>query len=81
MMQTLCFETKYTVSRYQSCEASILLHWPKMMFRSVSEHFAILRQVKTSKTCVSRLNTLFRGTEDVKHPFYAIGPKKMFESV
>jgi hypothetical protein len=26
-------------------------------------------------------NALFRGTEVVKHPFYSIGPKKMFGSV
>jgi hypothetical protein len=33
------------------------------------------------KTCVSSLNTLFRGTEVVKHPFYSNGPKMMFGSV
>jgi hypothetical protein len=100
-MQNLCFGIESTISRYRSCEASILLHWtqndvweccgsfhypstgnkkanlvfrgtevvkhpfysigPKMMFQSVLEHFANLRQVKTSKTCVSNLNTLFRG--------------------
>jgi hypothetical protein len=55
--------------------------WPKMMFGSVSEHFANLRQVKRCKTCVSCLNTLFQGTEAVKHPFYSIGPKLIFGSV
>jgi hypothetical protein len=54
---------------------------PKVMFGSVSEYSTILRQVKRSKTCVSRLNGLFRGTEVVKHPFYSIGPKLMFGSV
>jgi hypothetical protein len=54
---------------------------PKMMFESVSEHFAKLRQVKIIKTCVSSLNTLFWGTEVVKHSFYSIGPKMTFESV
>jgi hypothetical protein len=53
----------------------------KMMFGSVSDHFTNVRQVKTSKTCVSSLDTLFRGPEDVKHPFYSIGPIMMFESV
>jgi hypothetical protein len=33
------------------------------------------------KTCVSSLNALFRATEVVKHPFYSIGLKMMFESV
>jgi hypothetical protein len=54
---------------------------PKMMFGSVSEHFANLRHVKRCKTCVSGLNALFRGTEVSKHPFYYIGPKMMFATV
>jgi hypothetical protein len=52
-----------------------------MMFGSVSEHFANLRHVKRCKTCVQGLNTLFWGTEVMKHPFYSIGPKLMFGSV
>jgi hypothetical protein len=52
-----------------------------MMFRCVSEHFANLRHVKIRNTCVSRMNTLFRGTEVLKHPFYSIGPKMMFGCV
>jgi hypothetical protein len=55
--------------------------WPKMMFGSVSGHFANLRQVKRCNTCVSGLNTLFRSTKVLKHPFYSIGPKMMFGSV
>jgi hypothetical protein len=51
-----------------------------MMFGSVSEHFANLRQVKIIKPCVSSLNTMFWGTEVVKHPFYSVGPKMMFQS-
>jgi hypothetical protein len=51
-----------------------------MMFGSVSEHFANLRRVTRCKTCVWRLNALFRGTEVLKHPFYSIGPKLMFGS-
>jgi hypothetical protein len=54
---------------------------PNMMFRSVSDYFTNLRQVKRCKTCVSGLNTVFRGTEVVKHPLYSIGPKLMFRSV
>ena len=80
-MKNLCFGPECTISGYQSCEASILLHWKQMMFVSVSEHFANLRQVKRCKTCVSGLNALFRGTKVVKHPFYSIGPKMMFGSV
>jgi hypothetical protein len=53
----------------------------KMMFGSVSEHFANLRHVKTCKTCVSGLNVLFWGTEVVKHPLYSLGPKMMLGSV
>jgi hypothetical protein len=51
------------------------------MFGSASKHFANLRHVKRSKTCVSGQNALLRGTEVVKHPFYSIGPKIMFGSV
>jgi hypothetical protein len=52
-----------------------------MMFRSVSDYFTNLRQVKRCKTCVLGLKTVFRGTEAVKHPLYSIGPKLMFRSV
>ena len=60
---------------------------PKMMFESVSEHFANLSGVKWCKTCVFGLNSLFRGTELAKivsqrnQPFYLIGPQMMFQSV
>jgi hypothetical protein len=50
---------------------------PKMMFRSVSEHF----DVKRCKTCVSDLHALFRGTKVAKPPFYSIAPKMIYESV
>jgi hypothetical protein len=36
---------------------------PKMMFGSVSDHFANLQHIKRCKTCVSGLNALFWGTE------------------
>jgi hypothetical protein len=39
---------------------------PKMMFGSVSKHFANLRHIKRCHTCVSCLNALFRGTEVAK---------------
>jgi hypothetical protein len=47
----------------------------KIMFGSVSEHFANLCYAKICKMCVSGLNELFRGTKVVKNPFYYIGPK------
>jgi hypothetical protein len=42
---------------------------PKMMYGSVSEHFANPWQVKDKKTRVSGPNAIFRGTKVVKHPF------------
>jgi hypothetical protein len=50
---------------------------PKLMFRSVSEHF----DVRRCKTCVSGLNALFWGTKVAKHPLYSIGPKMIYGSV
>jgi hypothetical protein len=122
----LVFESECTISGYESCEASILLHWTengvwecfrafcyplarkkmqnmcsslsalfrtkvakhafypirrKMMFGSVSEHFANLRLKKRCEVCVSGLDVLFRCNEVVKHQFYSIGSKMMFGSV
>jgi hypothetical protein len=54
---------------------------PKMMFGSVTEHFANLRHIKRCKTCVSVLNALFQDNKVVMRPFYYIGPKMMFGSV
>jgi hypothetical protein len=39
---------------------------PKMMFGSVSEHFANLRHIKRCHTYVSGRNALFQGTEVAK---------------
>jgi hypothetical protein len=81
-MQNLCFGIEYTISGCRSCEASILLHLTQ---NDVWECFGAFRKPSTGKkrckTCVSGLNTLFRGTEVVKHPFYSIGPKLIFGSV
>jgi hypothetical protein len=51
---------------------------PKLMFGTVSEHFANLRQATRCKPCVPSLNALIRGTN-----FWntSIGPKMMFGSV
>jgi hypothetical protein len=77
----LASETECTILGYQSCEASIRLHWTR---NDVWQYFRAFRQHSTGKrckTCVSGLNTLFRGTKVVKHPFYSIGHKMMFGSV
>jgi hypothetical protein len=42
---------------------------PKMMFGSVSEHFANLRHICNSN--VSGMNALFRGIDVAMHPFYS----------
>jgi acid stress-induced BolA-like protein IbaG/YrbA len=60
---SLTFRAWMHYLKVPSCEASILLHSSKMMFGSVSEHFANLQHVKKCKTCVSGLNALFKGTE------------------
>ena len=58
-----------------------------MMFGSISEDFANLRHENSCKSSVSRLNTLFRGTELQEkvlprtHPIQHIRPKKMFGTV
>jgi hypothetical protein len=80
-MENLCFGPQCTISRYRSCEASILLNWNQNDVWECSEYFANLRHIKRWKTCVLVLNALFRGTEVAKHPFYSIGTKMMFGSV
>jgi hypothetical protein len=45
----LVIDPKCTISGYQSCEASILLHWTQNGVWSVSKHFANLRHEKTWK--------------------------------
>jgi hypothetical protein len=52
----------------------------KIMFGSVSEHFANLWHVKRCKTCV-RAWMHYSGTKVTKHPFYSIWTKIMFGSV
>jgi hypothetical protein len=79
-MQNLCsslsapFRTKVAKHAFYSIRR-------KMMFGSVSEHFANLRLTKRCEICVSGLNVLFRCNEVVKHQFYSIGSKIMFGSV
>jgi hypothetical protein len=80
-MQNLCFGTECTISRYRSCEASILLHWTQNDVWECFGAFRLHSTGKRCKNCVSGLNTLFQGTKVVKHPFYSIGHKMMFGSV
>jgi hypothetical protein len=80
-MQNLCFGPDALFQGTEVVKHPFYSIGPRMMFGSVSEHFANLRHVKRCKTCVSGLNALFCGTEVVKHPFYSIGPKMMFGSV
>jgi hypothetical protein len=54
---------------YQSCEASILVHWSQ---NDLWECFGAFREPSArqrGKTHVLALNTLFQGTKVVKHPF------------
>jgi hypothetical protein len=77
----LASEPECTILGYQSCEPSIPLHWTQ---NDVWECFRACRLHSTGKrckTCVSGLNTLFRGMKVVKHPFYSIGHKMMFGSI
>jgi hypothetical protein len=60
---------------------------PKMMFGSVSEHFANVPELTRCETYVPSLNALLQGTEVAemvspqKHPFHSITPKMMVGSV
>ena len=80
-MQYLCFGHECTISGYQSCKASILLHCTQNDVWECYRAFHKSSASKRCKTCVSGLNALFRGAEVVKHPFYSLGPKMMFGSV
>jgi hypothetical protein len=48
-MQNLCFEPECTILWYQSCEASILIHWTQNDFASVSDALTNLRHVQDAK--------------------------------
>jgi hypothetical protein len=80
-MQNLCFGAGALFRGTGVVKRPFYSIGPKMMFESVSEHFANLRHVKRCKICVSGLNALFRGTEVVRYSFYFIGTTMMFGSV
>jgi hypothetical protein len=68
-MKNSCYGPDYTISGYQSSEASILVHWSQ---NDVWECFGAFRKPSARqrwKTHVTGLNTLFRGTKVLKHPF------------
>jgi hypothetical protein len=70
-----------TISRYQSCEASVLLYWTQ---NYIWQSFEALRKPsarKRLKTHVSGLSALFQCTKVAKHPFYSIRHKMMFGGV
>jgi hypothetical protein len=80
-MQNLCFGPKCTISGYQSCEASIQVHWSQ---NDVWKCFGVFRKPSAGKRWKTRVlgpNAVFRGTKVVKHPFKSIGPKMMFGSI
>jgi hypothetical protein len=64
----LVFEPECTISGYQSCEASILVHWTQNDVWECSRAFASLGYVKDAKL-VFEPNALFRGTKVMKYPF------------
>jgi hypothetical protein len=76
----MCFGLECTISRHQSCEASIQLHLTKI---DIWECYGALRwpcACKNMKTCVSGLNALIRSTKVEKHPFSSIGPKMIYRN-
>jgi hypothetical protein len=77
----LCFEAECTIWGAEFAKHPFYSIRPKMLFRSVLDHFANVQHVKRFKTCVSGLNALFRGTDIAKHRFDYIGPKMMFGRV
>jgi hypothetical protein len=77
----LLFEPECTILGYQSCEASILVHWTQ---NDVCECLGAFRLPSTRKRCKTRFsgpNAIFRSTKVVKLPFLSIRPKMMFGSV
>jgi hypothetical protein len=80
MMKNSCFGPECNISGYQSCKASILVHWTQ---NDVWNCFGAFREPSIRKRCKTRIlgpNAVFQGTKVVKHPFF-IGPKMMFVSV
>jgi hypothetical protein len=67
--KTCVFGPESTISGFQSCEASVLIHWTQndvwKCLRAFRKHLAGKRR----KTRVSGPNAIFRGTKVVKHPF------------
>jgi hypothetical protein len=65
----LLFEPECTISGYQSCDASIQVHWTQ---NDVWKCFGAFRKPlagKRRKIRVSGPKAIFRGTKVLKHPF------------
>jgi hypothetical protein len=77
-MQNLCLGTECTVSRYRSCEASILLHWTQIDIRECFRAFQLSSTGKRCKTCV-RASMHYFGVSKLLN--ISIGPKMIFGSV
>jgi hypothetical protein len=80
-MQNLCFGPECTISRFQCCKASILLHWNQNDVWECFRTFRSTSACKKMQNLCSHLNALFRGTKVAKHQFYSIGTRTMFGSV
>jgi hypothetical protein len=64
----LVFEPECTILGYQSCEASVLIHWTQNDVLSVSDDFTNLRHEQDAKLLFEPECTIL-GTKVVKHPF------------
>jgi hypothetical protein len=79
-MQNLCLHPNALFRGTKLAKRPFYSIGTKMMFGSVTEHFANLWHVKRFKTCV-RAWMHYSGTKVTKHSLYSIGTKMMFGSV
>jgi hypothetical protein len=68
-LQNLCFGPECTIPGYQSCEASILVHWTENDVWKCFRAFRKPSAGKIGKTRVTGPNALFWSTKVLKHPF------------
>jgi hypothetical protein len=76
-----CFRVEFTVSVYQSCEATILLHWNENYVWECFTACSNLRHVKTCKTCVRTRTHYFRVPKLWSIHSKSIRPNMTFGSV
>jgi hypothetical protein len=77
----LSFEPECTISRYQTCEGSILLHWNQNEVWERFRAFRLPSACKKMKNLCFGAECTISGTKLPKHPFYSNGTKMMFGSV